>query len=198
MQLGALLEMYQRYNKEIPLGEHILHPKPLEVAHGVICKFFVEERGIAISDTEAYEMSKQFRTVVEMLGIELPEPTEPYADLVFPKITTCHCYEPHEVDKPKAGPCVMSPRHDGRHVDEQGRSWANDPTMPWHGIPKPVVLAGADVHTEHCCVEHGCKYGDDGCTVVALRKKQSGPCERCEQPDSNPMHGMGYGRNDED
>lgn len=39
-----------------------------------------------------------------------------------------------------------------------------------------------DVHTEHCCAKHGCKYGeDDVCTVV--RKvdplPQSFPCEEC-------------------
>ena len=38
-----------------------------------------------------------------------------------------------------------------------------------------------DVHTEHCCIVHGCKYGDDtfggdGCPVSSGKKKQSGPC----------------------
>lgn len=49
-----------------------------------------------------------------------------------------------------------------------------------------------DVHTEHCCKIHGCKYGedktielDDGsshveCSVVSGRKIQSFPCEQCE------------------
>lgn len=36
------------------------------------------------------------------------------------------------------------------------------------------------VHTEHCCQEHGCKYGDEDCPVVLLIKKQSFPCEECE------------------
>lgn len=40
-----------------------------------------------------------------------------------------------------------------------------------------------DVHTEHCCVEHGCKYGSDSCTVVALGVKQSFPCEACDYED---------------
>lgn len=31
-----------------------------------------------------------------------------------------------------------------------------------------------DVHTEHCCLIHdNCKYGDDNCTVLTLKKKQS-------------------------
>ncbi len=37
-----------------------------------------------------------------------------------------------------------------------------------------------DVHTEHCCLDHGCKYGDDNCTVVSGRREQSFRCEQCE------------------
>jgi hypothetical protein len=37
-----------------------------------------------------------------------------------------------------------------------------------------------DVHTEHCCIEHGCKYGDEGCPVENLQKIQSFPCESCD------------------
>lgn len=34
-----------------------------------------------------------------------------------------------------------------------------------------------DVHTEHCCVNCGCKYGEeDTCPVVQGWKKQSNPC----------------------
>lgn len=37
-----------------------------------------------------------------------------------------------------------------------------------------------DVHTEHCCIDHGCKYGeDDTCTVVTGQAKQSYGCEYC-------------------
>lgn len=36
-----------------------------------------------------------------------------------------------------------------------------------------------DVHTEHCCYVHGCKYNDEDCTVVSGFKKQSYPCEDC-------------------
>ncbi len=37
-----------------------------------------------------------------------------------------------------------------------------------------------DVHTEHCCSTHGCKYGDDeNCTVESGRAPQSFPCEYC-------------------
>lgn len=37
-----------------------------------------------------------------------------------------------------------------------------------------------DVHTEHCCVQHGCKYGKEDCTVMTGKKVQSRLCELCE------------------
>ena len=36
-----------------------------------------------------------------------------------------------------------------------------------------------DVHTEHCCIVHGCKYCDDECTVESGRARQSYLCESC-------------------
>lgn len=34
-----------------------------------------------------------------------------------------------------------------------------------------------DIHTEHCCIMHGCKYGEEKeCTVYLGSKKQSLPC----------------------
>ena len=45
-----------------------------------------------------------------------------------------------------------------------------------------------DVHTEHCCAKHGCKYGDEEeCSVYSLGYKQSYPCESCDFEDEiNP------------
>jgi len=37
-----------------------------------------------------------------------------------------------------------------------------------------------DIHTEHCCIVHGCKYGDDDCVVTTGKKRQSYPCECCD------------------
>jgi hypothetical protein len=37
-----------------------------------------------------------------------------------------------------------------------------------------------DVHTEHCCVVHGCKYNDPHCSVVGYNIPQSFLCEYCE------------------
>lgn len=37
-----------------------------------------------------------------------------------------------------------------------------------------------DVHTEHCCIKHVCKYGKtDECTVCNGTKTQSHPREYC-------------------
>ena len=36
------------------------------------------------------------------------------------------------------------------------------------------------VHESHCCIEHGCKYGDVDCPVVLKLIKQTKGCEDCE------------------
>ena len=36
------------------------------------------------------------------------------------------------------------------------------------------------VHTEHCCLKHGCKYMHDDCPVANGTKKQSFDCWDCE------------------
>lgn len=45
-----------------------------------------------------------------------------------------------------------------------------------------------DVHTEHCCAIHGCKYGDDDCSVATGRKMQSFPCETCDFDDGRDAY----------
>lgn len=40
-------------------------------------------------------------------------------------------------------------------------------------------MKNKNVHTEHCCVEHGCKYGDLDCPVWLGYQRQSYPCEDC-------------------
>ena len=37
------------------------------------------------------------------------------------------------------------------------------------------------VHASHCCILHGCKYGDDDCPVEKGRVKQEYTCEYCDQ-----------------
>lgn len=41
----------------------------------------------------------------------------------------------------------------------------------------PVVKE--NVHTRHCCVEHGCKYSDPSCPVFLGYQKQEQACEGC-------------------
>jgi DNA-directed RNA polymerase subunit RPC12/RpoP len=36
------------------------------------------------------------------------------------------------------------------------------------------------VHKTHCCVLHGCKYGDSDCPVTSGEIKQSYICEDCD------------------
>jgi len=37
------------------------------------------------------------------------------------------------------------------------------------------------VHTEHCCIEHGCKYNKSNCPVYLGYHAQSYPCELCNE-----------------
>ncbi len=36
-----------------------------------------------------------------------------------------------------------------------------------------------DTHTTHCCIVHGCKYGEEDCDVANGREKQAYGCEQC-------------------
>lgn len=45
------------------------------------------------------------------------------------------------------------------------------------------------VHTEHCCVIHGCKYGSINCPVEHREKLQSYPCESCDEEGIKPPLG---------
>jgi len=35
------------------------------------------------------------------------------------------------------------------------------------------------VHEAHCCLDHGCKYGDSNCPVITGLTKQLFLCEQC-------------------
>lgn len=43
------------------------------------------------------------------------------------------------------------------------------------------------VHVTHCCVHHGCKYGDDDCPVYLGDERQEFPCEECSYVDRTDM-----------
>lgn len=36
-----------------------------------------------------------------------------------------------------------------------------------------------DAHDTHCCIEHGCKYGEEDCPVANGIRKQQYLCEMC-------------------
>lgn len=40
-----------------------------------------------------------------------------------------------------------------------------------------------NVHKNHCCILHGCKYGDGNCPVVSGEIKQKYKCEQCHGDD---------------
>ncbi|MGR5366994.1 hypothetical protein [Photobacterium damselae] len=42
----------------------------------------------------------------------------------------------------------------------------------------------AQVHASHCCLSHGCKYGDKNCPVTTGAIKQLYPCEECYEGES--------------
>lgn len=44
---------------------------------------------------------------------------------------------------------------------------------------KPEGVDHVGVHASHCCVDHGCKYGDDDCPVVLKTVEQMYDCEDC-------------------
>ena len=43
------------------------------------------------------------------------------------------------------------------------------------------------VHKAHCCVAHGCKYGEESCPVGTGWTLQRYPCEACEYDDNEGM-----------
>ena len=71
-------------------------------------------------------------------------------------------------------------------VDERMRLWEAARELQ-HDASKLAcevaqVVGEKNVHTEHCCGEHGCKYGDAACPVASGRQEQSFPCEDCATP----------------
>lgn len=60
-------------------------------------------------------------------------------------------------------------------------------------LDEPEASPLTDVHTAHCCVRHGCKYGDDDCTVTTrhapmerdqcrVGAEESEPCREENKP----------------
>lgn len=52
-----------------------------------------------------------------------------------------------------------------------------------------MAIDNIGVHASHCCVVHGCKYGeDDTCPVVNKEIQQKYPCESCGHDDISPKN----------
>lgn len=56
-----------------------------------------------------------------------------------------------------------------------------DKALSYFNVFLPEPKENRDVHTEHCCFYHGCKYNNPECPVELGTKKQSYPCEMCEE-----------------
>lgn len=63
-----------------------------------------------------------------------------------------------------------------------GDYWGGDITSV---IREVMEFEIKDVHTSHCCKDHGCKYADPQCTVTTGRAAQEHPCEQCDD-EPNP------------
>jgi len=74
-------------------------------------------------------------------------------------------------------------RGDFRHCDPDVDYEALDATRDREAAER----ARKDVHTEHCCLRHGCKYmaPQTPCTVESGEKKQSHPCEFCDMENAD-------------
>lgn len=50
------------------------------------------------------------------------------------------------------------------------------------------MRGSAQTHATHCCILHGCKYGDDDCPVVKGRLTQVYTCEACSYDGINSVN----------
>jgi hypothetical protein len=50
-------------------------------------------------------------------------------------------------------------------------------------------MSNDGVHETHCCVFHGCKYGDEDCPVTNKRITQAYSCENCIDNEYFNQHG---------
>jgi hypothetical protein len=65
-----------------------------------------------------------------------------------------------------------------------------DNSNEWIEVP-PLPLEKYGVHRTHCCIFHGCKYGDFECPVSDGKIKQDFPCEDCDAGERHTLLGKG-------
>jgi len=71
-------------------------------------------------------------------------------------------------------------------------TFANDVEVPKETWDKILYHEAPDipkehwgVHETHCCLKHGCKYGNPKCPVETGKTKQKYPCEYCSEEINN-------------
>lgn len=99
-----------------------------------------------------------------------------------PLLTECsfHSAAPtHDVQP--CGECASCLEMDAFH-EQRERQYATDREADYER--GAAALTNVGVHAAHCCLEHGCKYGDDldgRCPVVNRDIPQDYPCEHCDE-----------------
>lgn len=73
----------------------------------------------------------------------------------------------------------MNPNQSGKG-DKARNNWGTKFRNNFDSINWLSATQDKCVHTEHCCVVHGCKYGKEDCPVETGQKRQSFPCEDCD------------------
>lgn len=69
------------------------------------------------------------------------------------------------------------------HKYRRGRQSIYEEQSLKHILEKAINIRC--VHTEHCCPQCGCKYGDENCPVVKQVAKPSHKCLDCEEEKKN-------------
>lgn len=83
----------------------------------------------------------------------------------------------HAVDNETC--CCGQPIHPNEPCSYGDGVPCKDCSTPIKSALMRTVVGGMSVHTTHCCVIHGCKYGEDDCPVALGQEKQEYPCEYC-------------------
>lgn len=134
-----------------------------------------ESRAPSMADVDAYVKHPRAKTSLAdtvrqvakvsttIMGTMAPSPSStPKAD---PKPVTVEVVaEPPKTTQPE--PEVVTPEPEPIVV-------TSDPVV------EPEPTQERNVHTSHCCLEHGCKYSDSDCPVANGSQKQEGSCEFC-------------------
>jgi len=78
-------------------------------------------------------------------------------------------------------------RSDHYSVDEIEKTKAafTQQVESWRKRFPEATIEFSSTHGSHCCERHGCKYGDDFCSVEMGLETQEFPCEECDHETKN-------------